>query len=288
MPYSMTPEAYYSDSANHGSYQYVGLDEVLNNFMLNYVGDDKLINNVNRHTVLFHLRRGLQEFHYDILKEVKVIALEIGDDLTLTLPHDYVNYVRVSWLDANGNFRPILHNYDSALSTSYLQDNEFNILFDGDGYPLESETENVDYRLPENVVYQNRYYSYNCDRNYNKDYSLNTAKANVNGAFVIDKKRGLMHFSSDIEEKEVILEYISDGLEYEDSADIKVNKLAVNALYAFVSWSILDSKIGIQEYVVRRAMKKWTAAKRQAKTRLGGFRFNDLLQVLRGRDKWIK
>ena len=82
MPYSMTPEAYYSDSANHGSYQYVGLDEVLNNFMLNYVGDDKLINNVNRHTVLFHLRRGLQEFHYDILKEVKVIALEIGDDLS--------------------------------------------------------------------------------------------------------------------------------------------------------------------------------------------------------------
>lgn len=285
MPLEITPFEYYDDSANYGDYQYVTIDEVLNNFMLNYVGDDKLINNINRHTVLFHIKRGLQELNFDALKEVKVMSVEIGDDLTLILPHDYVNYVRISWLDKNGKFRPIVLNTNVAISTSYLQDHEFNILFDELGYPLQSDTDGIDVNVREG---NSSVFNYTCDSSNTARYNLNTGTANVNGGFVIDKRRGIIAFSSDILEKEVILEYISDGLEYEEGVDIKINKLAVNALYAYVSWAILDSKIGIQEYVVRRAMKKWISAKRQAKSRIGGMRYNELLQVLRGRDKWIK
>ena len=60
-------------STNWGSYQYVGLTDIVNNFMLMYVGDDKLINNLNRYNVLFHAKRGIQEVNYDALRSIRVL-----------------------------------------------------------------------------------------------------------------------------------------------------------------------------------------------------------------------
>ena len=40
--------------ANWGSYQYVSLVNIVNNFMLMYAGNHSLINNEERYKVLFH------------------------------------------------------------------------------------------------------------------------------------------------------------------------------------------------------------------------------------------
>ena len=41
---------------NWGSYQYVTLENIVNNFMLMYVGNDKLINNAERYNLsLIHI-----------------------------------------------------------------------------------------------------------------------------------------------------------------------------------------------------------------------------------------
>ena len=55
---------------NYGSYEYISLKDVVNNFMVAYVGMDKLIPRVKRSDVIFHAKRGLQEFSYDTLKSV--------------------------------------------------------------------------------------------------------------------------------------------------------------------------------------------------------------------------
>ena len=47
--------------ANWGSYQYVSLDDIVNNFMLMYQGNHELLNNLERYQVLFHTKRGIQE-----------------------------------------------------------------------------------------------------------------------------------------------------------------------------------------------------------------------------------
>ena len=36
------------DDANWGSYQYVSLQDIVNNFMLMYQGNHELVNNINR------------------------------------------------------------------------------------------------------------------------------------------------------------------------------------------------------------------------------------------------
>mgnify|MGYP003634611910 FL=1 len=83
---------------NYGSYQYVKLRDVIDNFMVGYVGDGKLIQTAKKSDVLFFAKRSLQEFSYDTLKSIKSQELTVPATLSLTIPQDYVNYVALSWI----------------------------------------------------------------------------------------------------------------------------------------------------------------------------------------------
>ena len=52
---------------NYGDYSYTSLKDIVNNFLVAYVGTDKLITRIKRSDVIFHAKRGLQEFSYDTL-----------------------------------------------------------------------------------------------------------------------------------------------------------------------------------------------------------------------------
>ena len=62
---------------NWGSYQYVGLDDIVSNFMLMYQGNNEIINNIERYQVLFHAKRGIQELNYDAMKQIKILQMTV-------------------------------------------------------------------------------------------------------------------------------------------------------------------------------------------------------------------
>ena len=107
------------------------LKDIINNFMVAYVGQDKLIPNVRRSDVIFHAKRGLQEFSYDTLKSIKSQELIVPPSLSITIPQDYVNYVKMSWVDDAGVKHTI---YPTQLlvapSNSPIQDQLGNIVQD--------------------------------------------------------------------------------------------------------------------------------------------------------------
>ena len=302
----LTGYQYYENSGNipenenWGSYQYISLEDVVNNFMLMYVGNDKLINNVQRYNVLFHAKRGIQEINYDALKEIKVLEISICDDLKFILPNDYVNYVRIS-LYKDGVLRPLTENIQTNYSNSYLQDNNCRVLFDQDGNILEG-TSILDYdrvtdkqktMYPGSGLYAGRE-GVNIDQNWYFDYAiganygLNTETANVNPTYRIDKASGVINFGSGMAGELCILEYISDGMQDGDDSKVSVNKMAEEFMYAYIKYAILNAKVGVQEYIVNRAKKDKTALLRNAKIRLSNIHPGRLLMNMRGRDKWIK
>ena len=126
------------ENENWGSYQYVTLKDIVNNFMLMYAGNHSLINNEERYKVLFHAKRGVQELNYDAFKEIKALELNVSDLLRFVLPPDYVNWVRIS-LYKDGVLRPLTENIQATSSDAYLQDNDYRILFDIDGNVLKPE-----------------------------------------------------------------------------------------------------------------------------------------------------
>lgn len=285
---------------NWGSYQYITLADIVNNFMLMYVGNHELINNIDRYKVLFHAKRGIQELNYDAMREVKVLQMSLDDQLRLVLPSDYVNYVRISVYE-NGELRPLVENIQTNYSKTYLQDNDAKVLFDEDGGILEGVSQ-VDYDrikglersiyLGQSVMNGQEGYRdgdrWYFERVIGARYGLNTETANMNPTFRIDNRSGVVNFSSEMSGKEVVIEYISDGLENGNDADVVVNKMAEEFIYAYIKYMILSTKLGVQEYIVRRAQKEKTAMYRNAKLRISNLHPGRLLMNLRGQNKWIK
>ena len=114
-----TQQQYYQGN-DYGNYQFVSLEDIINQFMVVYVGEDKIIPKVKRLDVAFHAQRALQELSFDTLKSTKAQEIVLPPSLTMILPHDYVNYTKVSWSDSSG----IKHTLYPAISTS----NPFNVI----------------------------------------------------------------------------------------------------------------------------------------------------------------
>ncbi|MFO0089707.1 MAG: hypothetical protein ACK518_02760 [bacterium] len=290
------------ESQNWGSYQYISLFDVVNNFMLMYSGNHSLINNEERYKILFHAKRAIQELNYDAFKEIKVLQLDITENLRYVLPSDFVNWVRIS-IYKDGYLRPLSENIQTLSSRAYLQDNTGRILFDQDGNALEPQNSGIDYdrlnKLKKSIYlnpgsqFNNSYGWYvdgrwYFDFNVGQRYGLNTETANFNPTFNIDKKAGVINFSSDMANESCILEYVSDGMEGGDDSIISVNKLFEKYIYAYIQYEVLNSKFGVQEYIVTRARKERMALLRNAKIRMSNIHPGRLLMNLRGMDKMIK
>ena len=288
--------------ANWGSYQYVSLDNIVNNFMLMYQGNTELINNINRYQVLFFAKRAIQELNYDAMKEIKILQLTINDQLKFILPPDYVNWVRIS-IYRNGVLLPLTENIQTNWSGAYLQDHQARVLFDIYGDVLKPNDSKLDIDritgqsrsiyLNENSPYNNTL-GWNVDGAWYFDYAigarfgLNTETANANPTFSINKKGGVINFSSGVGGESVVLEYISDGMEKGDDSSVSINKLFEEYIYAAIKYSLLKNRLSAQEYVINRARKDKSSLLRNAKLRLSNMHPGRLLMNMRGKDKWIK
>ena len=284
---ALTDQQYYNDSANWGESQFVLLKDIINNFMAFYVGDDKLINDIQRYDVVFHAKRGLQELHYDALKDVRALELELPDDLRLELPKDFVRLIRLSWVDDLGRLHQMMSDDQTTIAKAYLQDNDYNIIFDSQGAATEG-TSVIDTKLAlaqsvDNDTFTNLDYEFFGGR-----FGQDTKSANVNGKYNIDKNLGYIRFSSDVKGKAVVIEYLTDGLEYMNEDELKINKLAEDFLYKYIAYQIIQYKFGVQEYIVRRVKGEHFAALKNMKIRMMDIHPFDLVQALKGRNKWIK
>jgi hypothetical protein len=100
---NVTQQAYYSNQyLKHGDYQFIDLHDIIDNFMATYVGPDKILSKTNRSDVVFHAHRAMQELSFDTFKSCKAQEITVPPSLQMTLPQDYVNYTKISWVDSAG------------------------------------------------------------------------------------------------------------------------------------------------------------------------------------------
>jgi len=283
---------------NFGNYQFISLENIIDNFMATYIGEDKILTNTKRSDVSFHAHRALAELSFDTFKSTKSQEIEVPASLTMILPHDYVNYIKLTWSDSSG----IKHTIYPAKSTS----NPFNPKQKADGtfdfvinsLPLgdEDTTDLIPEEKSDTLTsYQSTSPSGNNNDDYQNDtywlaggerYGLDPQYAQVNGVFFINDAKGLIHFSSNILGKTVVLDYISDSLGEDD--EMQVHKLAEEAIYKHIVYGCVNAKLNIPEYIVNRFKRERFAETRKAKLRLSNIKIEEITQILRGKSKQIK
>ena len=275
----------------HGSYRYISLNDIVSNFMVSYVGDDKIINTARTLDVIFHVKRAIQEFSYDISRVEKIQEIEVGATLTVPFPQDYVNYVQLSWVDTNGIERILYPSTNTSRpSQSILQDSDANYLYDNDDSLL-TGTSIVTQRFKgiENTDTTGLFDDLDNSLSVSglgQRYGNNPETTQSNGLFVIDELNGQFGFSSNLQSQILTLKYISDGLGTD--SEMKVHKLAEDAIYKYVSHAVIASKANMPEYIVNRFKRERRAAMRNAKLRLSNMKSLEMAQIMRGKSKQIK
>ena len=125
---NITQSQYYQGN-NLGHYQFTSLDDIINQFMFVYVGDKKAINKVDRTEVQFHAMRALAELSFDTLKSIKAQEIVVPATLQMILPHDYVKYTKISWVDSSGIKHPIYPTKHTSNPLDLTQDADGNYSF---------------------------------------------------------------------------------------------------------------------------------------------------------------
>ena len=289
---------------NYGTYQYVKLSDIIDNYMVGYVGDGKIIQTAKKSDILFFAKRSLQEFSYDTLKSIKSQELTIPPSLSLVIPQDYVNYVNISWIDNHGVKRPLYPNNNLTTNpySKLLQDEKgmptqdnFGQSLEGTSLTVERWKETNENRLLngealdqfDNLaygMYGNDFGSGPWD--WGRLYGLDPQYSQSNGWFGINERDGLFTFSSNLVDRLIVIEYISDGLAYD--LDTRVPKMAEEAMYLSISYNLLANRANTSEGIIARFKKDKRAALRNAKIRLSNIKLTEIVQVMRGKSKWLK
>ena len=276
----------------HGNYQYVNLKDIMNNFMISYVGQDKIITKVPRTLISFHAQRGLQEMSYDIFRSEKSQEIEVPSTLQMILPHDYVNYIKVTWTEGDTGIEHIIY---PARKTSNprapLQDSDYNYMFDEDNgeilYANESSTwSKYKNNNEEDATDTKASREDLMELNIGQRYGLDPQYSQNNGSFFIDDVSGKIFFSSNLSKKVVTLKYVSDSLGTEE--EMRVHKFAEEAMYKYIAHAILSTRANIPPVIVQQYKRERYAEMRKAKLRLSNLKSEELAQIMSGKSKQIK
>jgi hypothetical protein len=126
----------------------------------------------------------------------------------------------------------------------------------------------------------------NIGSGYGRMYGMDPQYSQMNGWFNMNEREGKVSFSSNLVGKLIILEYVSDGLAFD--LDSRIPKMAEDAMYAYILHALISTRINQPEYIVQRLRREKSSKLRNAKIRLSNIKLDEIVQVMRGKSKWIK
>lgn len=280
---AQTPEQYY-DPANEsfGSYQYLKLSEVIDGFILDSHDNQSYLHGLPRHLIVKHAKSALKDLHKDVATDIKALELTLGDDYMFPLPQDYVDYVRVSVVTANNTLEPLDINTTLNTAVTYLQDNEYKLIFDADGQVIEADGENL-----VNKPYKSFPVSM---RGNGGKFQEDTSKLSKFGEFTIDQREGVMYFGTSLAGKDIVVEYVSDGMEWErlKETEISFHKHLLEALNDLIYFKCIERRMNVPSNEKYRAKNQFKASRHQAKIKAANFDYNAISRVWRKGMKWVK
>ena len=372
-----THSSYYNNSANHGSYQYQTLDELISTFVAFYVGENKIIPKASKEDITFFGRRAMQELSYDTLRSKKTWEFELDNRMYIPLPHDFIGYTKVFWVDSSGIKRPIYPTRDTQnpfrpkpklddnaveskaredatsigaephsglddwWETSYqsgepvvqmvdnLEDpiyddknriigyNQIEVVtypsvntgivadntdddalphpsgnnLDSEGNPITETTPTTLSNFANSTSSESEIYDLDYNDGYEsiavgQRYGLSPEHAQINGSYFMDYANGRIYFGPSLINKTIVIDYLTDGLG--EGGDMVIHKFAEEAFYKHVAYAIASTGSNYSPATIQMLKKERFAETRKAKLRLSNIKPLELVQVLRGKSKWIK
>ena len=257
-----TEKTYHEDESLHGGYQYFSFDEMLNELLLETTETRSHLSHVRRSYIISKLKNGIRELNREVQKTIYKIERTVSSDLYFEMPQDYVDWVRVSVVNDDFTMTPLKINNKAILATGYLQDHEYRLLFDSNEEIISADSSNA----------------YNKKM---KSYKVCGCSKDV-GQFAIDESRGRLLFSDTLVSKNIIVEYISDGLSGMDlkDSDVRIHKVLKDALFYYTYSACVMHRNDVPQNEKQRARNMYLKAAHQAKLDSSNFLINEIITSL--------
>ena len=228
---------------------YTNIDEVINDFQL--MMDDT---SYDKEAQIYQLRllalQGLRELSFDTGQEIETATLTVNSSLQVTLPTDYLKLIKIGYRGDDNEIHSLGVNNKLAL------DNSVAAVVNDDFYD-------------ENNPY------YHLDLG--KKFGIGGGK-NALGYYRLNRNDGTINFSSELLNKTLVLEYISDGAE---ETNPKVHKFCEEALRSYIYYRYILRKRGIPANEKQSAKRTFYNEKRLARARMMSFNKEEALQTSR-------
>ena len=282
---AQTPETYHNDDQLFGKYQYVALSQIVLDLEQSAQEDGNYLSGTKRSKILKHAKQGLRDLTADVANDDLSFEVTVPDSLVWELPQDYVSDIRIFVVleDSNtGNYEmyPLDENPSMNKAIGYLQDNDAELMFDENGDILEADSFNT---------IANPYNPHTSSSNrLGNNPTKDTSKYSKYGGFVVDERRGIIIFTSNLADKEVVIRYKSDGLQAElADGEVYLHKHLQNALTEFVYYRCIRDKraslVPMNEKI--RAKNEYLSTRHKAVLNRSGF---DLMKISKAMDASTK
>ena len=230
--------------------QFISVEEVIQNLLI-----EEGKSSEHEYLRYFNLAMsGLKELNFDTVRQIKSIELTIDHKNTVSLPSDYVSYLKISKINSNGELnylgaRDIINLVHGATSSNTEDTTQHPVFTDntpGDGL-------------------WGRYGQ--------------GGGNNVNGYYRENFEEETIEFSNAT--GTVIIEYISDGSSDLEGDQIKIHSFAEEALKSYIYWKSIYRKRAINMNEKMLAKKEYYNQKRLARARMQSFNKQEAMQTTR-------
>jgi hypothetical protein len=270
----VTPQQYYSNPALYGNYQFVTLKDILDAMEIDKLDDDSYLKNTQRYKMLYHARQAIKEINKQAANDTLAIQMIVPNSLTFIMPQDYLHYERLSRfvLDTvTGTRRLEVLDINDNINTAivYTQNANNDLTFNSTtGAIISSNGDNA---------YADGYTTYGFVNS-----NVNPEQLSRQGEFKIDEHRGLILFSSELMGQEVVLEYVSDGLQGDlIDEEIRVHKHIEQAIKDWVYFACIERKRNVPANEKDRALYRYKTVLHQAKLDRMDFNYVEVARLLR-------
>lgn len=282
-----TAEEYYNDPALYGHYQFTTLKDIVDEMVtVSRLDTDSYLKNTNRALIILHAKIGVQKLTKDTSASILDIEMTVGEDSFIVLPQDFVKCVSVSLVivDDKGKryLKPLDENNDINTATGYLQDDQAKILFDDEGAILTADASNA-YNIPYRSIDLK---DTDCDGD--KAFT-DTAALTKYGEFKVDTENGCLILSDNVVDKEIVLSYLSDGLQLEHISEskIRVHKYIEEAVKAWAYFGCIEKRQTVPQNTKTDAKLAYRTLKFKAIKDLAGLDLNKIVRAMRSKSKYL-
>jgi len=197
---------------------------------------------------------GLKELNFDTVRQIKTIELTIDHKNTVSLPSDYVSYIKIATSGDNGEL-----NYLGARD-------RINLVHGATSTNVEDKTQHPVFT--DNTPGDGLWGRYG-----------QGGGNNANGYYRENFDEETIEFSSVT--GTVIIEYISDGSTDLEGDQIKIHSFAEEALKSYIYWKSIYRKRAINMNEKMLAKKEYYNQKRLARARMQSFNKQEAMQTTR-------